>query len=150
MAPSWVVPALDEVEDGHPSLRPGLKSAGIEELAFESREKGLRLELSWASPTLPIEGRTPASRHRRPNWIDVCWHPRDDPPFEHWSFAMAYVFSNALVRRARLAITAAMDSVTPILPYSLSRSRASCRALCGSSSTSSTTVSMRKLPTPID
>jgi AraC-like DNA-binding protein len=31
------------------------------------------MALSYASPTEPIEGRTPASRQRRPNSIDVYW-----------------------------------------------------------------------------
>jgi hypothetical protein len=31
------------------------------------------IALSYASPTEPIEGRTPASRQRRPNSIDVYW-----------------------------------------------------------------------------
>jgi hypothetical protein len=31
------------------------------------------MALSYASPTEPIEGRTPASRQRWPNSIDVYW-----------------------------------------------------------------------------
>src|SRR5690606_27847300 len=31
------------------------------------------MALSSASPTVPVEGRTPASRHRRPKDTDVYW-----------------------------------------------------------------------------
>ena len=39
MAPSWVVPALDELEDRHAGLGLGLKLATLEQLTFERREE---------------------------------------------------------------------------------------------------------------
>ena len=36
------------------------------------------MALSYASPTEPIEGRTPASRQRRPNSIEVYWADSTD------------------------------------------------------------------------
>ncbi len=36
-----VVPALDEVEDGHPGLGLGREAAAVEQLAFEGGEEAL-------------------------------------------------------------------------------------------------------------
>jgi hypothetical protein len=75
VSPARVVEALDEVEDGHLGLRLGPESAAVQELALEGGEEALAQRISYASPTEPIEGRTPASRHLRPKAMDVYWHP---------------------------------------------------------------------------
>ncbi len=41
MAPSRIVPALDELEDRHSGLGLGLELAPVEQLAFERREEAL-------------------------------------------------------------------------------------------------------------
>ena len=76
MASSRVVPALDELEERHARLGLGGELAARQELALEGGEEALAtLALSWASPTEPIEGRTPASLQRRPKATDVCCEP---------------------------------------------------------------------------
>ena len=44
MAPAWIVPALNELEDGHSSLGLGLELAPVEQLAFEGGEEALTTE----------------------------------------------------------------------------------------------------------
>ena len=41
MAPSRIVPALDELNDGHSGLGLGLELAPVEQFAFERREEAL-------------------------------------------------------------------------------------------------------------
>ena len=73
MAPTRVVPALDELEYRHPRLDLGLEAAARQQFAFRGREEVSHIALSKQSPTEPIEGRTPASRQHAPNWIEVYW-----------------------------------------------------------------------------
>ena len=76
MSPVRVVPALDELEDGHFRFGLGAEASPVEKLALERGEEALaeRVVVRVAY-TLPIDGRTPASRQRLPNATDVYWHP---------------------------------------------------------------------------
>lgn len=56
-----VVPALDELEDGHLRLGLALEAPTIQQLAFGVAKKLSHMALSKQSPTDPMEGRTPAS-----------------------------------------------------------------------------------------
>ena len=71
--PVRVVPALDELEDIRASawvrsfVRPRSSHSSV---ANDSHIASL-----YASPTEPIDGRTPASRQLEPNAIDMYWQP---------------------------------------------------------------------------
>ena len=52
-----------------------LKDGRSSNLHSSVAKKLSAITLSWASPTEPIEGRTPASRHRLPNSIEVYCEP---------------------------------------------------------------------------
>ncbi len=71
MAPAGIVPALDELEDGHACCGLGLELPPVEQLAFEGGKEALAIALSYASPTDPMDGRTPASLHLRPKATEV-------------------------------------------------------------------------------
>ena len=71
MSPARIVPALDEVEDRQAGLARGVEPVTIKQLTLKGREEALAQALSYASPTLPIDGRTPAARQRVPNATDV-------------------------------------------------------------------------------
>jgi hypothetical protein len=75
VSPPRVVPALNEVEDGHTGLSLVPETGAIEQLAFKRAKKLSHIALSYASPTLPIDGRTPACLQRRPNAMDVYCDP---------------------------------------------------------------------------
>jgi len=71
MSAPWVVPAFDEVEHGQARVGLRREALPIEQLALEGREELSQRALSYALPTLPIDGRTPASRHRTPKAMEV-------------------------------------------------------------------------------
>ncbi len=62
MAAARVVPAFDEVEDAQARVGVCREAGPIEQLALERREEALAEGV--VVPTLTIDGRTPASRHR--------------------------------------------------------------------------------------
>ena len=66
MPASGIVPAFDELEDGHPGLSFRPEGPAVQEFGFERREEAL---------ADPIEGRTPASLQRRPKATDVYCDP---------------------------------------------------------------------------
>jgi len=68
-----VMPPFCEVEYFAARFDPGTERMSVEQLAFEHREEALTQALSYASPTAPIEGRTPASWHRLPKASEVYW-----------------------------------------------------------------------------
>jgi len=59
MAPGRVVPPLDEIEDGHPSLGHGPEPATIEQLALERREEALAHRVVVAVPDRSHGGSDP-------------------------------------------------------------------------------------------
>ena len=71
VAPSQVVPALNEGEDGHARLDMGSEAASIEQFAFQRGEEALAHGVVVRVPTEPIEGRTPVSRQRAPKAKEV-------------------------------------------------------------------------------
>jgi hypothetical protein len=76
VAPTWVVPAFDEGEDGHAGLGLGAEPPAVDEFTFDGGEETLAEGVvSYASPTEPIEGRTLASRQRLPKAIEVYCEP---------------------------------------------------------------------------
>lgn len=71
MAPAWVEPSLDELEDGFAGLLLVLEPPPVDELASEGGEEQLsHMALSYAPPTAPIDGRTPAPLQRFPKTTD--------------------------------------------------------------------------------
>ncbi len=71
-----VVPTLDVVEDLAASHGVGVEATSVDELTIEGGEEALTERVVVEqSPTEPIEGRTEASRQRRPKAMDVYWHP---------------------------------------------------------------------------
>jgi len=76
MAPARTVPALDEVEHRRAGVRLGGEALAIEELALKGREEALAAGVVVGVPTLPIDGRTPASRQRRPKTKEVYWQAK--------------------------------------------------------------------------
>src|SRR5579863_8458826 len=75
MAAMGVVPALDEFEAGHARFYLGLKRRRSRSSHSSVAKKLSHIALSNQSPTEPIEGRTPASRQRRPKASEVYWLP---------------------------------------------------------------------------
>jgi hypothetical protein len=75
MATPRVVPAFDEIEDREPGLPRRPEPMPVQELALERREEAFAERFVEASPTLPIDGRTPASAQRWPKATDVYWQP---------------------------------------------------------------------------
>src|SRR5215467_14934765 len=78
MTASRIVEALDEGEHCASRLGLRLEPAAIEQFAFEGREEALAHGVVIGIPTEPIEGRTPASRQRWPNSIEVYWADSTD------------------------------------------------------------------------
>ena len=70
-----VVPAFDELEDRHAGFDLGFEAAAVEQFAFEGGKEALAHGVVEASPTEPIEGRTPASLQRSPKASEVYWLP---------------------------------------------------------------------------
>jgi hypothetical protein len=66
-----VVPTLDELKHRHARLSLRAETMTIEKLTLQGGKKLSHSALSYASPTDPIEGRTPASRQRSPKAIEV-------------------------------------------------------------------------------
>ena len=75
VTPMRVVPAFNELEHCHAGLDLALEPAAGRQLAFQVAKKLSHIALSKQSPTEPIEGRTPTSRQREPNWIEGYWVP---------------------------------------------------------------------------
>ena len=75
MSPVRVVPTLDEFEDGEPRLDLCLERCRSSSSHSSVAKKLSHIALSYASPTLPIDGRTPISRQRCPKVIAVYWQP---------------------------------------------------------------------------
>jgi hypothetical protein len=75
MAAVRVVPALDEVEHGHARLELGLEAPPLQEVALQGGEKTLAQGVVVGVPHRAIEGRTPASRQRRPKASEVTACP---------------------------------------------------------------------------
>src|SRR6266436_8627698 len=73
MQPHRIIPTLDVAEAGHLGLGLGCEPAAAEQLGLEGGEEALGHGVVEASPTDPIEGRTPASPHRLPNATEVYW-----------------------------------------------------------------------------
>ena len=64
MATVRIVPALQPLEDRHPRFGLAAEPSPVEHFALERGEEALGQ--SYASPMEPMEGITPASRHRLP------------------------------------------------------------------------------------
>jgi hypothetical protein len=75
MTATGVVPALDEVEEREPGVGVCAEAMAVKQLALGVAKKLSHIALSYASPTLPIDGRTHASRHRVPKAMAVYWQP---------------------------------------------------------------------------
>ena len=71
VAPPGVVEALDKVETAIFASACVWKRLRSRSSHSSVAKKLSQSALSYASPTEPIEGRTPTSLHRRPNAIDV-------------------------------------------------------------------------------
>ena len=71
-----VVPPFDIVEDFHAAHGVSVEAGPFDELTLKGGEEALTERVVVEqSPTEPIEGRTEASRQRRPKAMDVYWHP---------------------------------------------------------------------------
>ena len=67
-----VVPALDVAEERQAGLGLGLEGVPVEQLALEAGEEALAQGVVvGVADILPIDGRTPASRQRRPKASEV-------------------------------------------------------------------------------
>ena len=75
MAAPLIIEAFDEGERRIARIGLCLEPAASEKFAFERGKKLSHMALSYASPTEPIEGRTPASRQRWPNSIELYCEP---------------------------------------------------------------------------
>ena len=83
MPPMRVVPALDEVDDGHAGLGLGGEAAAVQELALEGGEEALTESIVVGVPDAP---------HRRPDPGLAAAEPKGDrgvlrlnPPWQPWS-----------------------------------------------------------------
>ena len=71
MAAGRIVEAFDELEDGDTGLAMRSEAATIDEFPLEGREELSHIALSQASPTEPVDARTPASLERAPKATDT-------------------------------------------------------------------------------
>src|SRR5215469_356984 len=88
-----------------------LEPAAIEQFAFEGREEALAHGVVISIATEPIEGRTPASRQRWPNSIDVYCEPWS----EWWITLLGRGVMSAMFRASstsRVASVVAIDQPT--------------------------------------
>ena len=75
MASPPIVETFDEREGGIARFGLCLEPAAMRSSHSSVAKKLSHMALSYASPTEPIEGRTPASRQRWPNSIEVYCEP---------------------------------------------------------------------------
>ena len=75
VSPVRIVQPFQVVEDRPLGFGRGGKSLTIQQLGLEGGEEALAQSVVVAIPTVPIDGRTPASRQRCPKARAVYWLP---------------------------------------------------------------------------